>query len=211
LDNNPHAAWVKAPAYAVALIIILLACIFGTSFGSGSNIVRAGATEQEQLGQQPLVQQQVQQQQQQQQQQQGRSGTISGGGTSEVIKGVCSNLHSNDLLTIDFDASFLLSSDGKTGKVTSGTGLLKTTYSKIFGYLSITGGTVNVGVQPILYSLKGTAALQSSSSCDLPPTVEFSIAKPDGTQLKCGNTDFITFNSIPLTGSITGNVNCATT
>jgi hypothetical protein len=200
LDNNPHAAWIKAPAYGVALIIILLACIFGTSFGSGSNIVRAGAIEQEQLGQQPLIQQQ--------QQQQGGSGTISGGGTSEVTRGVCSNLHNNDILTIDFDASFLLSSDGKTGKVTSGTGLLKTTYSKIFGYLSITGGTVNIGVQPILYSLKGTAALQSSSSCDLPATVEFSIAKPDGTQLKCGNTDFITFNSIPLTGSITGNVNC---
>ena len=172
-------------------------------------MVRAGTLEQEQVGQQPQVQQQVQQQQQQQQQ--GGSGTISGGGTSEVTRGVCSNLHNNDFLTIDFGASFLLSSDGKTGKVTSGTGLLKTTDSKVFGYLSITGGTVNVGVQPILYSLKGTAALQSSSSCDLPPTVEFSIAKPDGTQLKCGNTDLITFNSIPLTGSITGNVNCPAT
>jgi hypothetical protein len=209
LDKSPHTGKVKgviASAYPIASAIILLVCIFGTSFGGGSNIETATAIEQQQ--------QQLQQQSpvQKQQQQQG-SGTINGAGTSEVIGGVCSNFHNNDFLTIQFDASFLLSPDGKTGKVTSGTGLLKTTYSNVFGYLSITDGTVNVGVHPILYSLKGTAAFQSlsSSSCNLPPTVKFSVAKPDGTELKCGNTDLITFNSTPLTGSITGNVECTAT
>jgi hypothetical protein len=69
---------------------------------------------------------------------------------------------------------------------------------------------VNIGVHPGLYSLEGTAAFQSSS-CNLPSTARFSVAKPDGTQLKCGNTDLITFNSTPLTGSVTGNVDCTAT
>jgi hypothetical protein len=66
---------------------------------------------------------------------------------------------------------------------------LDTTYSNVFGYLSITGGTVNVRVHPGLYTLKGTVTFQSlySSSCNLPSTAEFSIAKPDGTQVKCGS------------------------
>jgi hypothetical protein len=194
--------------YPIVPMIILLACFFGTLFGCSNNIDTARAIEQMQL------QQQTQVQQQQEQQQKG-TGTIDGGGTSEVTGGVCSSFHNNDFLTIKFDASFLLSSDGKTGQVTSGSGILKTTYSKVFGYLSITGGTINIGVKPALYSLKGTATFQSpsfsSSSCNLPSAVKFSIAKSDGTQLKCGNTDLITFNSIPLIGSITGNVDCTHT
>jgi hypothetical protein len=140
----------------------------------------------------------MEQEQIQQQQQQQVSGTINGDGTSEITGGVCGNLHNNDFLTIQFAASFLLSSDGKTGKVTSGSGIIKTTYS---------------GVHPTLYSLEGTSAFQSSSSpsCNLPPVAKFSITKPDGTQLRCGNTDFITFNSVPLRGSVTGNVDCTAT
>jgi hypothetical protein len=196
LDNNPHVG--KPKAVIASAAIILLVCVLGPSFGGGSNMQKAKAIEQEQ--------------QPQPQQQQQASGTIKGDGTSEVPGGICSNFHNSDFLTIGFHASFLLSPDGKTGKVTSGSGILKTTYSNVFGYLSITGGTVNMGVQPELYLLSGTTSFRSSpSSCNLPSTAKFSIAKPDGSQLKCGeNTDLITFNSIPLTGSVTGNVNCTT-
>jgi hypothetical protein len=51
----------------------------------------------------------------------------------------------------------------------------------------------------------------TSSYCSLPSTVRFSIAKPDGSQLRCGNSDLIMFNSIPLRGSVTGNVKCIVT
>jgi hypothetical protein len=188
LDNTLHVGklkWVIASA-----AITLLVSVWGSSFVDDSNMGRAKAMVQEQA-----------------------SGTIKGVGTSEVPRDVCDHFPNSDFLTIQFHASFLLSPDGKTGKVTDGTGILKTTYSNVFGYLSITGGTVNMGVQPGLYSLKGTASFQSSpssSSCNLPPAAKFSIAKLDGTELKCGNTDLITFNSIPLTGSVTGDVNCAT-
>lgn len=175
---------------------ILVVCVFGTLFGGSNNVETASAMEQVQ-------------------QQQKGSGTINGGGTSQVTGGICANSQNNDFLTINFYASFVLSPDGKMGQVTSGTGILKTTYSNVFGYLSITGGTVNIGVQPNLYSLEGDAAFQSFSSyCNLPSTAKFSIAKPDGTQLKCGNTDVITFNSfnsVPLTRSVTGNVDCTHT
>ena len=181
-----------ASAYPISLAIILLVCVIATWFGVSSNMKVARAIEQQQ-----------------------RTGTIHGAGTSEATGGVCSNFHNNDFLTIQFDAPYLLSPDGKTGKVTSGSGLLITTYSKVSGHLSITGGTVNIGVHPSLYSLTGTATFESPSpSCNLPSTAQFSIAKPDGTQLKCAsrnterNTDLITFNSIPLKGSITGNVDC---
>jgi hypothetical protein len=175
---------VVASAYPISLAIILLVCVFGTWFGVSSSMEVARAIEQQQV-----------------------SGRIHGGGTSEATGGVCSNFHNNDFFTIQFDASFLLSPDGKTGKVTTGSGILDTTYSQVSGHLSITGGTVNIGVQPSLYSLKGTATFKSPSpSCNLPSTAEFSIAKPDGTQLKCGNTDLITFNSNPMKGSVTGNV-----
>jgi hypothetical protein len=172
-----------ASAIPISLVIILLVCVFETSFVVSGNVGVASAIEQQ--------------------------GRIHGAGTSEAAGGVCSNFHTNDFLTIQFDASYLISPDGKTGKVTSGSGLLDTTYSNVFGQLTITGGTVDIGVHPVLYSLKGTATFQSLSSlCNLPSTAEFSIAKPDGTQLKCGNTDLITFNSVPMKGSVTGNVDC---
>ncbi|HEY6885644.1 MAG TPA: hypothetical protein VI278_16545 [Nitrososphaeraceae archaeon] len=194
LNKSPSMRKVKV---VVASAIILLVCIFGTSFG-GSSIDTPRA-----MG--------LQVQRQQQQQGQG-SGTIDGVGSSEVTMGICSSFHNNDFLTIRFDASFLLSQDGKTGQVTGGRGIVKTTYSNVVGYLSITSGTVNIGVQPRLYSLEGISAFQSRSSyCNLPSTVRFSIAKPDGSQLRCGNSDLIMFNSIPLRGSVTGNVKCIVT
>ena len=76
------------------------------------------------------------------------TGTINGGCISEIIGGVCNSFRSNEFFTIQFGASYILSSDGKTGKVTTGSGILKTTYSNVFGYLSITGGTINIGVKP---------------------------------------------------------------
>jgi hypothetical protein len=176
-----------AAVYSQISVIILLVFVFGILFGSSTFSFITTAIAQQQTG------------------------TIKGVGTSEITGGVCNNFHNTDFLTIKFDASYLLSSDGKTGQVTSGTGIIKTTYSKVFGYLSITGGSINMGVKPALYTLKGTASFQSFSSCDLPSTVQFSIAKPNGTQLKCansGNSDLITFNSIPITGSVIGNAVC---
>ena len=188
MDNNLHVG--KLKAVIVSATIILLVSVVGLSFGGGNgsvNMNTARAIEQQQV-----------------------VGTIKGDGTSEVTEGVCRDFHNNDFLTLKFDASFLLSPDGKTGKVTTGSGVLDTTYSNVFGYLSITGGTVDMSVQPALYLLRGTANFQSSpsSSCNLPSTAQFTIAKPDGSQLKCGNTDLITFNSIPLKGGVTGNVKC---
>jgi hypothetical protein len=136
------------------------------------------------------------------------TGTIKGFGISEIPKGVCANFRNDDVLIVKFNASFLLSPDRKTGTVTSGTGILKKTYSEAFAYLLITGGKINLDSK--LYTLKGSAAFQSPSYCNPPSTVEFSIAKPDGSQLKCGNSDLITFNSISLTGSVSGNVSCTT-
>ena len=177
----------------VSAAIFLLVSGLGISFGGGGSIINMQTTraiEQQQAG-----------------------GRITGDGTSEVPRDVCDHFPNNDFLTIQFHASFLLSPDGKTGKVTTGSGILDTTYSNVFGYLSITGGTVDMSVHPALYLLRGTASFQSSpsSSCNLPSAVKFTIAKPDGSQLKCGNTDLITFNSFPLTGSVTGNVNCTAT
>ena len=147
-------------------------------------------------------------QQQQQQQQQQITGKINGMGTSQIPLRVCSKSFTGDFLTVKFDASFLLSSDGKTGTVTSGSGILKTTDSGVFAPLSITGGTINIGVNPKLYTLKGVANFQSPSFCNPPSAVKFSIAKPHGTELNCGDSDLITFNSIPLTGSVSGDVKC---
>ena len=141
-------------------------------------------------------------------QQQQMTGTIKGVGASEVLGGVCSNSRTTEVLTLNFDASFLISSDRKAGTVTSGTGVLKTAFSEVFAYLLITGGDINIGVEPKLYSLKGTATFQSPSHCNLPPTADFSIDNPGGTQLKCGNSGLIRFNSIPITGSVSGNVDC---
>jgi len=176
-----------AAVYSQISLIILLVSVFWILFGSSTF---------------PLIPTAIAEQQ---------TGTINGSGTSEAPRGVCNSFRNDDFFTIQFHSSYILSLDRKTGQVTSGTGIIKTTYSKVFGYLSITGGTINIGVRPALYSLKGTAAFQSSSSCNLPSIVEFSIAKPDGTQLACGNQDLIAFNSIPLKGSVTGNVDCTTT
>ena len=175
-----------AAVYSPISVIILLVSVFGILFGSSTFSFITTAIAQQQTG------------------------TINGAGTSEAPRGVCNSFRNDDFFTIQFHSSYILSLDRKTGQVTSGTGIIKTTYSKVFGYLSITGGTINIGVRPALYSLKGTAAFQSSSSCNLPSIVEFSIAKPDGTQLACGNKDLIAFNSIPLKGSVTGNVSCGT-
>jgi HYR domain len=140
--------------------------------------------------------------------QQQQTGRINGMGASEIPLRVCDTSSTKDFLTVKFDAFFLLSPDGKTGTVTSGKGILKTTDSEAFAYLLITGGKINLDSK--LYTLKGSAAFQSPSYCNPPSTVEFSIAKPDGSQLKCGNSDLITFNSISLTGSVSGNVSCTT-
>ncbi len=193
----------KVTVFLISTIVLGL-CNFGISpaHGIADSAVKSDQVTTQQNSQSALLKSQQQ-----------ASGSISGHGTSEVTGGVCTRFRNNDFLTLEFHASFLLSTDGKTGQVTSGSGILKTTYSNVFGYLSITGGNINTGVQPGLYSLKGTATFQSLSSslCNLPSTVEFSIAKPDGTQLRCGNIDLITFNSIPLTGSVRGSVTCTHT
>jgi hypothetical protein len=144
----------------------------------------------------------------QEQEQQQITGTIKGVGASDLPEGVCSNFHNPDGLTLNFDASFLVSSDNTKGIVTNGKGILKTTNSGVFAHISITGGDINIGVDPNLYTLKGTAVFQSFSYCNLPFTVDFSIGSTGGTQLKCGNSVLITFESVPLTGSATGNVDC---
>jgi hypothetical protein len=89
------------------------------------------------------------------------TGTINGMGTSQIPLRVCGESFTKDFLTVKFEASFLLSSDEKTGKVTSGSGLLDTTDSNVYAPLSITGGTIDIGVKPNLYTLKGTANFQS--------------------------------------------------
>lgn len=147
----------------------------------------------------------------QQQEQQQMTGTIKGVGSSDISEGVCSNSRSPDGLSLNFDASFLVSSDNKMGIVTNGKGILKTTNSGVFAHLSITAGDINIRVDPNLYTLRGTAVFQPSSYCNLPSKVGFSIGNPGGTQLKCGNSVLIRFESNPLTGSATGNVDCNAT
>jgi hypothetical protein len=175
-----------ARTYLISVAAIILVLVFGIFFNSNT-ITTTAIAQQQQL-----------------------KGTINGMGTSEIPLRVCGTSSTNDFLTVKFDAFFLLSPDGKTGKVTSGKGILKTTDSGAFAYLSITGGDININSEPKLYTIKGTANFQSPSYCNPPSTVVFSIAKPDGTQLKCGNSDLITFNSISLTGSVSGNVSCTT-